>query len=65
MAYLQILPYFPAFLAKKNINKLFLGYLMSVLSVFFIISAFITGKYLLKYIRRIEGVLYGAFLIVS
>lgn len=54
MAYLQIIPYFPAFLKEKKIQKNYLGYLMSVLSIFFIISAYVTGKFLLdKYMTRI------------
>lgn len=65
MAYLQILPFYPAFLRTKKIDSSNLGYLMSVFSFFFIISAFITGRFLLKHIKRIQGCFLGSICIVS
>ena len=38
---------------------------MSIFALFFIISAFFTGKYLLNYIKRINGCFIGAAFVVS
>mgnify|MGYP006110814085 CR=1 FL=1 len=37
---------------------------MSIFALFFIISAFITGKYLLNRIKRINGCFIGAFFVI-
>ena len=64
MAYLQILPFYPSFLRKKKIDGEYLGFIMAVFSVFFILSAYITGKWLLNKIKRITGCYLGAILVI-
>lgn len=66
MVYLQMLPFFPQFLRKKGIDKIYLGLGMSVFSFAFIFSSLFTGRFLLKRIKRINGSYTGAcFLIIN
>ena len=64
MAYLQILPFYPSFLRLKKIQPEVLNYMMSVFSFAVIITSVLTGKFLLKKIKRIDGCYIGSVLII-
>ena len=64
MAYMILLPFYPKFLREKGIDKEFMGFVMSTFSTFFIIGAFLTGNFILKYIDRLTGCYIGSSLII-
>jgi MFS family permease len=65
VAYWQLGPFFPKYLRQNHIDEAYLGYVMSVFAGSFIISSLITGKFLLKYMERINGCFLGAAFTVS
>mmetsp|Transcript_17557 Transcript_17557/g.29631 ORF Transcript_17557/g.29631 Transcript_17557/m.29631 type:complete len:210 (+) Transcript_17557:438-1067(+) len=64
MSYWQLAPFYPKFVEDKDIDKMYVGFVMSAFALFFIISAFITGRFLLKRIERIQGCFIGAFFVI-
>ena len=64
MAYWQLVPFFPKFLREHQISKEYLGYIISVFALSFIISSLFTGKFLLKYINRVNGCFIGALFVI-
>lgn len=59
-------PFFPKFCRRKGIDKTWVGIVMSANAFSFLIGALFTGKFLLKFMRRIDACFLGAvFLIVS
>lgn len=64
MVYWLLAPFLPRFLAQKGIDKQWLGIFMSLFAVSFLITALITGKCLLRYMSRVNGVLIAAVLII-
>lgn len=64
MAYWQLAPFFPEFVRTKNIDKMWVGIAMSCFASFFLVSSLITGKILLKYIKRIDGCFLGSGLLI-
>ena len=57
-------PFYPKFIREKGIDKIYIGLVMSIFALFFIISAFFTGKYLLNRIKRINGCFIGAIFVI-
>jgi len=47
MSYWQLTPFYPDFIRKKKIDKIYLGLVLSTFAFFFLISAWFTGSYLL------------------
>jgi len=64
MVYWLLSPFLPHFLTAKGIDESWLGIFMSLFSFSFLITAPLTGKYLLRYISRVDGILIGAVLII-
>ena len=65
VAYWQLPPFFPKFCVRKNIDKAWVGFVMSANAGLFLITALLTGKYLLRCVSRINMCLIGSFFIVS
>ena len=65
MAYWQLAPFYPQFIHDKDIDQVYVGLVMSVFACFFIISAALTGTFLLKRIKRVYGCFIGAIFVVS
>lgn len=47
VAYWQLPPFFPNFCARKNIDKAWVGFVMSANAACFLIAALLTGRCLL------------------
>ena len=47
MSYWQLIPFYPDFIIRKKISKIYLGLVLSTFAFFFLISAWFTGSYLL------------------
>lgn len=65
MSYWQLTPFYPSFIEKKNIDKMFLGFVLATFAFFFLVSAWFTGSVLLLKTQRINGCFIGAFFVVS
>ena len=65
VAYWQLPPFFPKFCVRKDIDKAWVGFVMSANAALFLFAALLTGKYLLKYISRINVCLIGSIFVVS
>jgi MFS family permease len=56
-------PFYPIEVAEKGIDSMWTGFLMAMQAFAFIISSFVTGKYL-NNIGRINGMVVGILLII-
>jgi len=65
ISYWQLPPFFPKFCRRKGIDKTWVGLVMSANAFSFLIGALFTGKFLLKYMKRIEACFLGALFLVS
>ena len=48
MAYWQLAPFYPAFLHRHGLDKMYIGLMMATYAVAGLISAHVTGTYWLK-----------------
>ena len=64
MAYWQLSPFYPSFLHKKGIDRMYVGVMLSVYAFCFLTSAYATGTYLLQHMTRLHGCFLGGILIV-
>ncbi len=64
MVYWQLSPVFPEFLKEKKIKSDLTGYCLAIYPAFFLISAILTGKYLLRYFDRVNACFIGALFLV-
>ena len=64
MAYWQLSPFYPSFLHRKGIDRVYVGIMLSVYAFCFLGAAYYTGSYLLKYTSRLNGCFIGGTLIV-
>ena len=65
MAYWQLSPFYPAFLARKGLDKIYVGIMLSTYALSFLFSAYITGTYILKRVTRLSACYIGGGMIVS
>jgi len=65
MSYWQLTPFYPSFIKKKKIDKIYLGLVLATFAFFFLVSAWFTGSFLLLKTQRINGCFIGAFFVVS
>lgn len=63
-AFWQLAPFFPKFVREKNIDKMWVGIVMSGYAFVFLLASLYSGKYLLNKIKRIEGCLLGAVFVI-
>mmetsp|Transcript_38817 Transcript_38817/g.52688 ORF Transcript_38817/g.52688 Transcript_38817/m.52688 type:complete len:139 (-) Transcript_38817:1341-1757(-) len=56
-------PFFPLELESKNIDVTWVGFLLSIFSVFYIISSYFTGK-ILVYTGHQKTLLFGVILVI-
>ena len=65
MAYWQLSPFYPAFLNRKGLDKMYVGIMLSTYALSFLFSAYITGSFLLKRMTRLTACFLGGAMIVS
>lgn len=64
MAYWQLSPFYPSFLHRKGIDRVYVGIMLSVYAFCFLGAAYYTGNNLLKYTSRLNGCFIGGTFIV-
>lgn len=65
VAYWQLPPFFPNFCVRKNIDKAWVGFVMSANAACFLVAAWLTGNYLLKWMKRLNCAFFGSIFLVS
>ena len=63
LSYSQVGPFFPFEAHEKGVTEIILGFIIGTFSLMFILSAFITGKYLSQ-IGTSTGLKFGMLFIV-
>lgn len=64
MAYWQLSPFYPAFLKRKGLDKVWVGVMLSIYALSFLVTAYFTGTFILRWTSRLNGCFIGGTLIV-
>ena len=64
MSYWQLSPFFPAFLQRKGIDRVYVGVMLSTFAFFFLATAYFTGSHLLKWTSRLKACYIGGTMLV-